>query len=109
MHVLWTEVSPDFGTLPSGCASLSEDTENQSRTFYAGIFSGIDHLCNRSTRQSSRQPNGSWLRVRLHESLNFITAEIHAGCAHGRGCDAGGLSGCAAGAFGIQLTSRAFV
>jgi glutathione S-transferase len=25
--------------------------------------------------------NGSWQRVRLQETLNFITAEIHAGCA----------------------------
>ncbi len=40
----------------------------------------LQYLADLKPAAALAPPNGSWERVRLQEMLNFITAEIHAGC-----------------------------
>ncbi|PRG45677.1 glutathione binding-like protein [Burkholderia gladioli] len=40
----------------------------------------LQYLADLQPEAGLAAPNGSWARVRLQETLNFITAEIHAGC-----------------------------
>ncbi|GAB6850207.1 MULTISPECIES: glutathione transferase GstA [Paraburkholderia] len=40
----------------------------------------LQYLADLKPQLGLAPPNGSWERVRLHETLNFITSEIHAGC-----------------------------
>lgn len=40
----------------------------------------LQYLADLKPEAKLAPPNGTWERVRLQEMLNFITAEIHAGC-----------------------------
>lgn len=40
----------------------------------------LQYLADLKPEAGLAPPNGRWARVRLQETLNFITAEIHAGC-----------------------------
>ena len=40
----------------------------------------LQYLADLKPEAKLAPPNGTWARVRLQETLNFITSEIHAGC-----------------------------
>ncbi|WP_414448735.1 glutathione transferase GstA [Burkholderia sp. 22PA0099] len=40
----------------------------------------VQYLADLKPEAGLAPPNGSWARVRLQETLNFISTEIHAGC-----------------------------